>query len=175
MPTGELVRLRAFEPSEAEALWRWNHDAEVMRWMEDGYPDSLADLQKRMADWKPNSYEKSRLAVEALEDGKLIGVVVLRDAQPETGHAELDIYIGEKDRWGSGYATDTVRTACRFGFEKMRLHRITLWVVADNAAARRVYEKVGFVEEGRQRESFRRDGQWHDMVMMGLLEGDLRG
>ncbi|GAA4007585.1 hypothetical protein GCM10022247_32110 [Allokutzneria multivorans] len=38
-------------------------------------------------------------------------------------------------------------TACRFGFEKMRLHRITLWVVAGDSAARRVYEKVGFVTE----------------------------
>ncbi|MCP3801597.1 GNAT family N-acetyltransferase [Allokutzneria sp. A3M-2-11 16] len=175
MPTGELVRLRAFEPSEAEALWRWNHDAEVMRWMDDGYPDSLAQVTKRMSEWKANSYEKVVLAVETLADAQLIGVVVLRDVQPETGHAELDIYIGEKDHWGSGYATDAMRTACRFGFEKMRLHRITLWVVADNVAARRVYEKAGFVEEGRQRESFRRDGRWHDMVMMGLLEGELRG
>ena len=147
MPTGELVRLRAFEPSEAEALWRWNHDADVMRWMEDGYPDSLAQVAKRMSEWKANSYEKVVLAVEPLAEARLIGVVVLRDTQPETRHAELDIYIGEKDCWGSGYATDTMRTACRFGFEKMRLHRITLWVVADNTAARRVYEKVGFVTE----------------------------
>ena len=39
---GELVRLRAMEPSDAEALWRWNHDPQVMRWMQDGYPQSLA-------------------------------------------------------------------------------------------------------------------------------------
>jgi RimJ/RimL family protein N-acetyltransferase len=46
-------------------------------------------------------------------------------------------------------------------------------VVADNAAARHVYRKVGFVEEGRQRESFRRAGKWHDMILMSLLEGEL--
>jgi RimJ/RimL family protein N-acetyltransferase len=33
---------------------------------------------------------------------------------------------------------------------------------------------VGFAEEGRKREAFRRDGKWHDMILMGLLEGELR-
>ena len=56
----------------------------------------------------------------------------------------------------------------------MRLHRISLTVVAENTGARKVYEKVGFVEEGRIREAFRRDGKWYDRIIMGLLEGDLR-
>jgi hypothetical protein len=33
-----MVKLRAMETSEAEAVWRWNNDPEVMRWMGDGYP-----------------------------------------------------------------------------------------------------------------------------------------
>jgi RimJ/RimL family protein N-acetyltransferase len=42
MVLGELVTLRAMEPSDAEALWRWNHDPDVMRWMDDGYAQPLA-------------------------------------------------------------------------------------------------------------------------------------
>ncbi|WP_431949970.1 hypothetical protein [Actinacidiphila sp. bgisy167] len=34
--------------------------------------------------------------------------------------------------------------------------------------------RVGFVEEGRLRQVFRRDGRWYDMFTMGLLEGELR-
>lgn len=91
-----------------------------------------------------------------------------------TGCAKPDIYLGEKDYWGRGYATDAMRTICRYGFEKMRLHKITLTVVTENHSARRVYEKVGFVTEGRLRQVFRRDGRWYDMFTMGLLEGELR-
>ncbi len=29
----------------------------------------------------------------------------------------------------------------------------------------------GFVEEGRMREAFWRDGNWHDYILMGLLAG----
>lgn len=56
----------------------------------------------------------------------------------------------------------------------MRLHKITLTVVIENHAAHHVYQKVGFVDEGRLRQVFRRDGQWYDMFTMGLLEGELR-
>ena len=70
--------------------------------------------------------------------------------------------------------SSTVRTVCRYGFDTMRLHKVSLTVVAGNEGARRAYEKVGFVEEGRLRSVFRRDGAWHDKLTMGLLEGELR-
>ncbi|MGW7261434.1 GNAT family N-acetyltransferase [Streptomyces sp. NPDC054834] len=174
MVLGELVRLRPLEPSDAEAMWRWHNDPDVMRWMSDGYPSSLAQVRKRMEERPPNGYGQVLFGVEVPADGKLIGMVRLRDAEPETGCAELDLYLGEKDYWGRGYATDTMRTICRYGFQKMRLHKIRLTVVTENHAAHRVYQKVGFVDEGRLRQEFRRDGQWYDMFTMGLLEDELR-
>jgi RimJ/RimL family protein N-acetyltransferase len=74
-----------------------------------------------------------------------------------------------------------MRTICRYGFEKMGLHKITLTVVTENHAAHHIYRKAGFVEEGRLRQVFRRDGRRYDMFTrrydmftMGLLEGELR-
>ncbi|MEU5026775.1 GNAT family N-acetyltransferase [Streptomyces milbemycinicus] len=174
MVLGELVRLRPMEPEDAEALWRWNHDPEVMRWMSDGYAQPLSHVRKRLEERPRNAYGEVLYGVEVLADTKLIGLVRLRDAEPETGRAELDIYIGEKEYWGRGYATDAMRTMCRYGFDKMRLHKITLTVVTENLAAHRVYQKIGFVDEGRLRQEFRRDGRWYDMFTMGLLEGELR-
>jgi len=173
MVTGDRVQLRAIEPSDAETLWRWHSDPEVMRWMDAPYPPSLDLTRKQLEERDPDSYGNVNLMIETL-DGRTIGIVALREAEPEIGEAMLDIYLGEKDTWGQGYATDAMRTICRYGFDKMRLHRISLTVIAENEAARRVYEKVGFVEEGRMREAFRRDGKWHAKVIMGLLEGELR-
>ncbi|MGW4946978.1 GNAT family N-acetyltransferase [Actinoplanes sp. NPDC004185] len=171
---GDLVRLRAMEPSDAEALWRWNHDPEVMRWMQDSHPQSLAQVTRWLGEERGrNEYGDLLLGVEVQADDKLIGLVRLHGAEPELGIAELDIYLGEKNYWGKGYATDTVRTVCRYGFDKMRLHKITLTVVTENEAAWRAYRKVGFVQEGRLREVFRRDGRWYDQYTMGLLAGEL--
>ncbi|MGH4008965.1 MAG: GNAT family N-acetyltransferase [Pseudonocardiaceae bacterium] len=174
MVLGELVTLRPMEPSDAEALWRWNHDPDVMRWMDDGYAQPLTQVKKWMEERPRNTYGDVLFGIEVLTDAQLISLVRLRDAEPETGCAKLDIYLGEKESWRRGYATDAMRTICRYGFEKMRLHKITLSVVTENHAAHHVYQKVGFVDEGRLRQVFRRDGQWYDMFTMGLLEGELR-
>jgi RimJ/RimL family protein N-acetyltransferase len=174
MTRGELVLLRPLEPTDAEALWRWNHDPDVVRWLDDGYPQTLAQAKTRLADRPRNGYGDVLLGIEILNDHTLIGLVHLGGAEPETGCAELDIYLGEKEYWGRGYGTDAMRTICRFGFAKMRLHKISLTVVTENHAAHHVYQKVGFVDEGRLRQVFRRDGQWYDMYTMGLLAGELR-
>jgi RimJ/RimL family protein N-acetyltransferase len=34
----------------------------------------------------------------------------------------------------------------------------------------RAYEKPGFLEEGRHRESVLHDGQWYDEVLMSILD-----
>ncbi|WP_229070132.1 GNAT family N-acetyltransferase [Actinoplanes sp. DH11] len=171
---GETVELRAMGTPDAEALWRWNHDPDVMRWMGEGYPQSPARVHRWLAEERPrNDFGDVLLGVEVIADGTLIGLVRLHGAEPETGCADLDIYLGEKEYWGKGHGTDAVRTACRFGFDKMRLHRIQLTVATENAPAVHLYRKVGFVEEGRLRHTFRRDGRWGDKFVMGLLAGEL--
>ena len=175
MLEGELVRLRALEPEDADRIHPWLGDPEVSRWMTNDHPLSLAQVRKRCEDRAVNTYEKVVLGIEAKAERKLIGVIDLRDAQPEVGEAELDVYIGDAEyRQGGGYGTEALRLMCRYGFNNMRLHQITLWVVAENEVARHVYRKVGFVEEGRHRESFvGENGERHDMILMSMLRGEL--
>jgi putative acetyltransferase len=51
------------------------------------------------------------------------------------------------------------------------LSRIELTVRADNLNAKALYERLGFVTEGRLRQSFKVDGEYHDACVMGLLRG----
>ncbi|MFJ2438898.1 GNAT family N-acetyltransferase [Streptomyces sp. NPDC087658] len=140
MPIGQLVTLRAMGPEDAEVLWRWNHDPEVMHWMNDTYAQTLEQVRPWLTERPRNTYADLLHGIEATSDGTLIGLVTLHDTAPAKGIAELDIYLGEKAYWGRGYATDAVRRICRYGFEDMRLHKVTLTVVTENHAARGVRE-----------------------------------
>ncbi|MGH3673039.1 MAG: GNAT family N-acetyltransferase [Pseudonocardiaceae bacterium] len=85
MVLGERVKLRPMEPSDAETLWRWDHDPDVMRWMDDGYAQPLAQVKKLMEEWPRNAYGDVLFGIEVLTDTKLIGLVRLHDAEPEIG------------------------------------------------------------------------------------------
>lgn len=171
---GRLVRLRAREPEDEPQLYRWFNDPEVTQFLALRYPLSHTQEKEFIESQKAPGYEHLGLAVEALSDGALVGGVDLSCPRPEYRLAVLGIAIGDKARWDAGYGSDTMRTVCRFGFEMMNLHRIELEVYAENHRARRVYEKVGFREEGRRRDALYKFGRYADVVMMGLLEGELR-
>jgi len=54
--------------------------------------------------------------------------------------------------------------------QKEGMHKIELYVVADNKAAIHLYKKFGFKIEGVGKDSFfGSNGKYHDMVKMGLL------
>jgi RimJ/RimL family protein N-acetyltransferase len=116
------------------------------------------------------SFHDVSLGIET-PDGRLIGYVRLKRGQPEDRHADFGIAI-ERAYWDQGYGTDATRTLLRFGFEEMGLHRIALGVLAENARARRVYDKCGFREEGVLRAAHYRFGRWCDLVLMAILEHD---
>jgi len=59
----------------------------------------------------------------------------------------------------------TVAQARKDGFV-----RIELFVHSDNARAIALYDKVGFVREGVQRDAIRIDGQYGDTIMMAIVE-----
>ena len=138
------------------------------------YPLSMKSERDFIERVSTANYGHAGFAVETLAEGRLIGGVDLSTASPENRCASLGIAIGEKAFWDGGYGTDTMRTVCRFGFEMMNLHRIELDVYATNERARHVYEKVGFVLEGRKRDALFKYGRYEDVLVMSLLEGELR-
>ncbi len=60
------------------------------------------------------------------------------------------------------------RQVVEHGFTVGR-HRIGLGVYAFNPRAQRVYEKCGFVVEGRLRDTLWWGGEWHDELRMAVL------
>lgn len=171
---GTLIRLRAREPEDAPLLFQWFNDPEVTEHLAMRYPLSMKSEREFIESVSSPGYAHAGFAVETLADHRLIGGVDLLNASPENRCASLGIAIGDKASWDGGYGTDTMRTVCRFGFEMMNLHRIQLEVYANNERARHVYEKVGFVLEGRRRQALYKYGSYHDVLVMSLLEGELR-
>jgi RimJ/RimL family protein N-acetyltransferase len=73
-----------------------------------------------------------------------------------------------------GYGTEVTRLVVDYALDVVRLHRLSLEVFDHNRRARRVYEKCGFVVEGRLRDALLWDGRRHDTLTMAILASDPR-
>lgn len=147
-----LVRIR--ETPEVKARWRGiDIDAEVR--------ESIADKE---------------LHFLAIEDGSshVVGAIQWEaNDDPEYPHASVDIFLDPAVH-GRGLGTDAIRTLCTYLVIEAGFHRLVIDPSADNAAAIRCYEKVGFHRVGVMR-AYERDldGSFHDGLLMDLLADEL--
>jgi RimJ/RimL family protein N-acetyltransferase len=168
---GERVRLRGVREDDLPALAKWEMDpgrmATLSNWV---VPPSEAAAKERIAKWSANQQDDVSFAIETLADPPVLaGNIGLWGARPKDRCATLGIALG-REHIGRGYGTDAVRVIVGYGFREMGLHRIQLTVAPFNPAGIRAYEKAGFAEEGRLRESVLHDGRWYDEVLMSILD-----
>jgi aminoglycoside 6'-N-acetyltransferase len=165
---GDRVVLRPIESSDVRALARIRSQPAVQRWWRGG-DDFDQAVQDDLAEPGSTAY-----VIEV--DGEVAGWIQWQaEDEPDYRHAEIDIYL-DADLHGRGLGTDAVRTLARHLVRDHGHHRITIDPAADNVAAIRCYEKVGFRPIGVARRSERGlDDEWHDSLMMDLLADELDG
>ncbi len=74
-----------------------------------------------------------------------------------------------KELRGKGLGTQIMEMVVQYCFQYLNMHRLWLLVLEFNGAARTVYKKAGFKEEGCYRKAIFREGKYHDYILMSLL------
>jgi RimJ/RimL family protein N-acetyltransferase len=168
---GDRVGLRGVLDDDLAILARWDMDPGRLTTLTDRVtPQSEAAARERLAQRCANDGESLGFAIVKLDGAiELIGTVSLFGMGPKNRGATLGIALG-RDFIGRGYGTDAVRVIVGYGFRELGLHRIELGVAPFNQGGIRAYEKAGFTEEGRLRESVLHDGRWYDEILMSILD-----
>lgn len=163
---GDVVRLRPAIRDDIPRLAEIRRHPEVYAFWRGG-DDMVKAVEEDFAEEGINAY-----AIEL--DGRVVGWIQWdAEDEPDYRHANIDIYIDAEIR-GRGIGTDAVRTLARHLIQDHGHHRIQIDPAADNKAAIRSYEKVGFRPVGITRLSERGpDGTWHDGLLMDLLADEL--
>ena len=159
-----------------EKKWQEWFDTEARRLLEyqlDLPPVSLAEYTRQLED-VCEFKDTSRLISFAIDNlsGEFVGWINLFKGDPKHANFSFGISIFRAYR-RHGYAEDAVRLILRYGFYELRLHKCNSECLAINQASIRLHQKLGFKEEGRRKETIYMDGGYYDIVLFGLLIGDL--
>ena len=130
------------------------------------HPYTKADAEA----WVANamSVDWSRNPIFAVEShGRVIGSITLLI---DTSHKRAEVAYGiARERWGSGLATEAVRTILDWAFLECNLGRVFARTDRRNLRSWRLMERVGMRREGVLRgHRIARDGR-QDEVIYGLL------
>jgi aminoglycoside 6'-N-acetyltransferase len=162
---GERVLLRPLQAEDVPEVFAIQAHPEIAsRW---GEPDEAELLSKAAG-----TDECSAFAIEL--EGEVVGLIQYHEEDdPIYRHAGIDLFLSPPVH-GQGLGTDAVRTMAVHLVRERGHHRLVIDPAADNSAAIRAYEKVGFRPVGVMRQYERLPGgDWHDGLLMDLLADEL--
>lgn len=171
--TGDRVILRPVEKSDAALLHKWMNDPEIRGLTGETSPSTLADVEAYLERLR-TSPDRAWFIIEVKETGRAIGETGLLRMFHPWRTSDLSIIIGEKDAWSQGYGTEAINLMLDYAFGYLCFHRISIGVVGFNHSALRFYEKIGFKQEGIQRDGYYYNHRFSDFVMMSILEDEFR-
>lgn len=165
---GERVALGPWRREMIETYARWYNDPPGLYLTGAWRP---ATMEGQASWYEHAATSESNISFTIYETGawQPIGTAELSPVDPYDRAAEFGIFIGEPEYRGKGYGTEATRLTLDYAFSIAGLHSVMLWVMEYNAAAIRAYEKAGFQESGRRRQSHYASGRWWDKVMMDVL------
>ena len=102
-------------------------------------------------------------------ENKLIGEIGFRTIKWFNRKAEITILISPEHQ-NNGYGKQALLMLMKFAFKKMNLYRLEAEVIDYNDKGKSLFEKAGFVLEGRLRDAKYNNGKYYDVLRYGLLK-----
>lgn len=170
---GTRVTLRPLRVSDAPTFCRWLNNPEVTRFLaRHKQPPTLREERVYLGQ-QQRRRDHAQWGIE-IDSRTFIGTVGMDRIDRENRQATYGIFIGEPRYWGKGYGTEAGQLAVSYGFRRLGLHRIMLYVFDNNPRGLKSYRKLGFRVEGRLREHRYRAGAYHDLMVMGMLRSEFK-
>lgn len=129
--------------------------------------DSLEATKEQMA-WyaSPSQYW---WAICSMDDQEFYGAGGLNDLSQAHKKAEIGLWL-LPEAWGKGIMQEVMISICKYGFERLGLHRIEGFVESNNQNCKRAMAKLDFEHEGTMRDCEIKEGQFISVDIYAKLK-----
>ena len=173
---GQRIVLRSYRASDAEPMLRLNHETNIQRLTGTHTIFTLEQIQRYIGLYHdPDVTDRAGFIIAVPESLEPLGEVVINNIDLDNRSGNIRIVLLSEGSTGQGYGSEAMRLMVDYGFRILGLHRIELGVYAFNPRAIHVYEKIGFKREGVLRDSLFFDDEFHDQIIMSILEHEWGG
>jgi RimJ/RimL family protein N-acetyltransferase len=165
---GERVALGPLRRDLIPLYARWRNDFAIQITFGNPLRPVTIEEQTRWFDGQASS-DARWFTIYEHETQRPIGTTDLFDIEYRYRACEFGILIGEADARGKGYGAEATRLMLDYAFTALGMHNVMLRVAEYNPAGVRAYQKAGFREFGRRRQSDRVNGVYYDEIYMDCL------
>jgi RimJ/RimL family protein N-acetyltransferase len=131
-------------------------------------PNELSSNVEKEREKIRKSFERNNLYIVFETEGKVVGFLVLNRYEHERLNHAGSMGMGIREKFtNQGIGTKLIEFLINWAKKQKSIEKICLGVVSVNERAIKVYKRMGFVEEGRQRNQIKyEDGSYGDDILM---------
>ncbi len=175
---GTLVRLGQIDhEKDPSIVSAWTHDAGFMRMM---YTDPMRPLApwqvKKELEKLEESLEKDRnifhFRIRSRQEDSLLGFGEIYMISWNNAHGYVRLGIGSATDRRQGYGREALKMLLYYAFVELNLFRLSANIPAYNLPALGLFKSYGFQEEVCRRQGLERDGQFWNLLTLGLLASE---
>lgn len=175
LPLEGGAELRLLTPDDVDAVYALaQRNIEWLQpWMSWAHPSlSRSEVLARMERMAHGRAAGTDFQFYIFDNAELAGVISVHVLDAEDRIVRIGYWL-DKDATGKGLVTKGVRALLSFVFDTLGMHRIEVRCAPDNLKSRAIPERLGFTNEGTQRDVLRMaDGTYQSLVMYSLLSSD---
>lgn len=168
------VYIRILEKTDIPTTQKWINSKEISEIM--GYLPVLS-LENQYAYYDKLKNDNSRyvFAICLKSNDLHIGNVAIGNIDFINKHGMFSIFIYDiKYRYG-GYGTESTLLLLDFAFFRLNLNKVHLRTSPSFKSAIKMYEKIGFVQEGLMRQHYYCGGNYEDKIIYSILKSEYKG
>ncbi len=168
---GEKIYLRAPEPGDENVIAASENHPDARSFLYYALPSS-PETQAGRIKQKSQDHSTIFFTICTIEPDEPVGCTSFVRIDWAGRMATFYIAIAEKKNWSKGYGKEATKLMVDYAFASLNLNRVQLHVSVENERAVSVYEKTGFVKEGRLRQAMYFDNHYIDFLLMAIIKED---
>lgn len=166
-----MIQLRYLSAKDLPFMQEWMRDEQIMAFFD------LSPAQKTEASLltfiQDSHNDNKRHYAIVDETDEYLGTISLKNIHSKNHHAEYAIVLRRKAQ-GKGIGAQATHAILEIAKNELKLHKVYLTVLLENEYARKMYEKVGFKQQGLYQDHLLQKGVYRDLCYYEILLGDLR-
>ncbi len=163
----ELQDASRVEEAFAVILANYEHIHEWSFWLNEDFT-----LEKAREFWEKDAQksvdEADEISFRIIYQGEIVGSIDFHGIDQRNKSGEIGCWVAKKYN-GRGFAKKSVARMLDYGFDELKLNRIVVRCVVENAKSRRIPERLGFAQEGIEREALWLHARFVDFVVYSML------
>ena len=160
------------EKAFALVMANYEHLHEWSPWVNENFSlESVKEYYKRTL--ARFAFNEDEIGLNIVYKSEIVGGTGFHDIDRVDKSAEIGYWLA-KDSTGKGLVTKSVAKLLDYAFDEMKLNRIAIKCVPENAKSRAIPEKLGFTLEGIERQAGWLHTRFVDHVVYSMLAKEWR-